>query len=103
MKISEIDVTACSSWCPIPEFSNFIVTGTIPGTLDFSSSDSNLEIWKTNIDQKNAQLLKSLTVTERFNKLSWGNINQEKFKYGIIAGSMIDGSIGIWDANLILE
>jgi hypothetical protein len=92
-----IDRCAASSWCSTPEYSEYLVTGSIAGTLDFSSSESTLEFWSTGLKTNNAQLLGSLQVNERFNKLSWGNPLPNTFKYGIVAGSLTDGSIGIWD------
>ena len=98
LKINEINRAATISWCPISEYSNYVVTGSVAGSLepDFSS-DSKLELWEVNLNSKQANSFPAIKSYDRFNRISWGNPNQEQFNLGIIAGAMVDGTIGLWN------
>ncbi|XP_047342560.1 protein transport protein SEC31 homolog B-like [Impatiens glandulifera] len=85
----------------------YLAAGTMAGAVDLSfSSSANLEIFKLDFqsDDQELPLVGETTTSERFNRLSWGknSAGSEEFSLGLIAGGLVDGSIGLWNPlNLI--
>jgi protein transport protein SEC31 len=103
MKINEIHRAAALTWCPCTEHTDIIATGSIAGSLEDFSSGSKIELFATDLNSTQAKLLGSASTPDRFNKLSWGNPVSETFPYGILAGAMVDGTIGIWNPEKMLN
>ena len=110
MKLNEISRTAVSTWCPLPTYSNYMAAGSIAGYLEDFSSELKLEIFNTDpvsrkrhepITETENTLIGKVTIPDRFNRLAWGKPNND-YEMGIIAGSMIDGSITLYDASKIV-
>eukprot|EP01080_Neovahlkampfia_damariscottae_P000496 gene496-8010_t len=103
MKINEIHRAAALTWCPCTEHTDIIATGSIAGSLEDFSSGSKIELFAKDLNSSEAKLLGSTNANDRFNRLSWGNPLPETYSYGIIAGAMVDGTVGIWDASKIID
>lgn len=109
MKLNEISRTAVTTWCPLPAYSNYIAAGSIAGSLEDFSSELKLEIFTTDpascthksISDTEDTLIGKVTLADRFDRLAWGRPNSD-YELGIIAGSMIDGSIALYDASKIV-
>jgi protein transport protein SEC31 len=111
MKLSEISRTAVSTWCPLPNYSNYIAAGSIAGSLEDFTAGSKLEIFTIDatsskhktIDEENdnKMLLGRVTSADRFNRLAWGKPNND-YELGLIAGALVDGSISLYDASKIV-
>lgn len=103
MKLTEIPRAAVVAWCPCTEHANYIATGSILGSLDSDfSSSAKIEIFDTSVKHE-AKLLGVAPSADRFTKLSWGNPAPSEHALGVIAGSMVDGSISLFDPAKILE
>ncbi|KAL2612070.1 hypothetical protein R1flu_023762 [Riccia fluitans] len=79
-----------------------MAVGTIAGAIDASfSSSASLEILQLDFANTEQELpvVASCPTTEKFNRLSWGKIpvGSEEYPLGIIAGSLEDGSIMLWN------
>lgn len=85
----------------------YLAAGTMAGAVDLSfSTSAYIEIFKLDFqsDDQDIPLIGQSTSSERFNRLSWGKngSNSEEFSLGLIAGGLIDGTIGLWNpASLI--
>ncbi|XP_021739326.1 LOW QUALITY PROTEIN: protein transport protein SEC31 homolog B-like [Chenopodium quinoa] len=82
--------------------SPYFAAGTMAGAVDLSfSTSSNLEIFKLdfNSDDHDIPMVAQSPSSERFNRLSWGKngSNSEEYSMGLIAGGLIDGTIGLWN------
>ncbi|KAJ0247821.1 Protein transport protein SEC31 A [Hirschfeldia incana] len=80
----------------------FMAAGTMAGAVDLSfSSTSNLEIFELdfNSEDHELKLLGQCSSSERFTRLAWGSYGSgsEESHYGLIAGGLVDGSIGLWN------
>ena len=72
------------------------------GAVDLSfSTSAELEIYKLDFqsDDQEIPLIAQCTSSERFNRLSWGKngSDTDEFSMGLIAGGLIDGTIGLWN------
>lgn len=82
--------------------SPYFAAGTMAGAVDLSfSTSAYLEIFKLdfNSDDQDIPMIAQSPSSERFNRLSWGKngSNSEEFSMGLVAGGLIDGSIGLWN------
>ncbi|XP_057522031.1 protein transport protein SEC31 homolog B-like isoform X3 [Amaranthus tricolor] len=82
--------------------SPYFAAGTMAGAVDLSfSTSAELEIYKLDFqsDDQDIPLIAQCTSSERFNRLSWGKhrSDSEDFSMGLIAGGLIDGTIGLWN------
>ncbi|KAG5390742.1 hypothetical protein IGI04_032283 [Brassica rapa subsp. trilocularis] len=80
----------------------FMAAGTMAGAVDLSfSSSSNLEIFELdfNSEDHEMKLLGQCSSSERFTRLAWGSYGSgsEESPYGLIAGGLVDGNIGLWN------
>lgn len=78
----------------------FMAAGTMAGAVDLSfSSSSNLEIFELdfNSEDHEMKLLGQCSSSERFTRLAWGSYGSgsEETPYGLIAGGLVDGNIGL--------
>jgi protein transport protein SEC31 len=103
MQISKINCSAVSAWCPLNEHPNVIATGSIAGSLTDFSSESKLELFSTELDSIEPKLIGSINSYDRFHKLVWGNPHSNTYSYGLLAGAMVDGSVGIWNPEYIFN
>ncbi|XP_016538857.2 protein transport protein SEC31 homolog B isoform X1 [Capsicum annuum] len=86
----------------------YLAAGTMAGAVDLSfSSTANLDIFEVDFvaDDRQLVLAGSIPSSERFNRLSWGKCqsNSEEFSYGIIAGGLVDGNIGLWNPKPLIS
>ncbi|CAH8357318.1 unnamed protein product [Eruca vesicaria subsp. sativa] len=81
----------------------FMAAGTMAGAVDLSfSSSSKLEIFELDFhsEDQEMKLLGQCSSSERFTRLAWGRSygsGSEESPYGLIAGGLVDGSIGLWN------
>ncbi|VFQ84239.1 unnamed protein product [Cuscuta campestris] len=88
--------------------SPYLAAGTMAGAVDLSfSSAANLDIYKLDFTSDDQELILagSAASSERFNRLSWGKRlpNSEEFSMGLIAGGMVDGTIGLWNPKRLIS
>ncbi len=102
MRLKSFDRTAVLAWCPVVPYSHYVVAGSIVGSLgdDFSAS-SKLEIFSTK-KQENGDVMGSVECPDRFSQLAWSS-NVQNSERGMVAGAMVDGSIGIWNMDKVFE
>ncbi|XP_047315605.1 protein transport protein SEC31 homolog B-like [Impatiens glandulifera] len=86
----------------------YLAAGTMAGAVDLSfSSSANLEIFKLDFqsDERELPLAGEAATSERFNRLSWGKNpgGAEEFSLGLIAGGLVDGSIGLWNPLTLIS
>lgn len=101
MKVCEISRVASSTWCPYPEFSNYIAVGGNQPSLDSLSAGASLEIFSSELGTHESKLIGAIQASDRFTRLSWGM--SSKFSHGLLAGGMVDGTIGIWNPEKIIS
>ncbi|KAL3683229.1 hypothetical protein R1sor_001251 [Riccia sorocarpa] len=81
---------------------SIMAAGTIAGAIDaLFNSSASIEILQLDFANTEQELpvLASCSSTEKFNRLSWGKsaVGSEEYALGIIAGSLEDGSIMLWN------
>ncbi|PSS26483.1 Protein transport protein SEC31 B like [Actinidia chinensis var. chinensis] len=86
----------------------YLAAGTMAGAVDLSfSSSANLEIFKLDFqsDDHELPLVGESASSDRFNRLSWGKnpSGSEEFALGLIAGGLVDGTIGIWNPLTLIR
>ncbi|XP_057513112.1 LOW QUALITY PROTEIN: protein transport protein SEC31 homolog B-like [Actinidia eriantha] len=87
----------------------YLAAGTMAGAVDLSfSSSANLEIFKLDFQSDDRELpaVAESPSSERFNRLSWGKNpsgSSDEFSLGLIAGGLVDGSIGIWNPLALIR
>ncbi|EOA37540.1 hypothetical protein CARUB_v10011773mg [Capsella rubella] len=90
--IKKVDRSAFVAFSPEAPF---MAAGTMAGAVDLSfSSSANLEIFELDFksNDRDMLLVGHCSSSERFNRLAWGS-------YGLIAGGLVDGNIGLWNPN----
>ncbi|VFQ59373.1 unnamed protein product [Cuscuta campestris] len=85
----------------------YLAAGTMAGAVDLAfSSSANLDIFKLDFASDDQQLIPagSAPSSERFNRLSWGKAlpNSEQYSFGLIAGGLVDGNIGLWNPKPLI-
>ncbi|CAH2036931.1 unnamed protein product [Thlaspi arvense] len=80
----------------------FMAAGTMAGAVDLSfSSSADLEIFELDFHSNDRELkpIGQCPSSERFNRLAWGSYGSgsEEFPYGLIAGGLVDGNVGLWN------
>ena len=95
--------------------STLIACGTVAGAMDDSfSTTASLEVFS--VDHSNASSFDSsssntnecemvgtgVSVTERFNRLCWGDQVSERLPAGILAGGLADGTVQLYDPNAMM-
>ena len=86
----------------------YLAAGTMAGAVDLSfSSSANLEIFKLDFqsDDRELPLVGESASSDRVNRLSWGKnpSGSEEFALGLIAGGLVDGTIGIWNPLTLIR
>eukprot|EP00817_Percolomonadidae_sp_ATCC50343_P003788 CAMPEP_0117418478 /NCGR_PEP_ID=MMETSP0758-20121206/244_1 /TAXON_ID=63605 /ORGANISM="Percolomonas cosmopolitus, Strain AE-1 (ATCC 50343)" /LENGTH=428 /DNA_ID=CAMNT_0005198991 /DNA_START=12 /DNA_END=1294 /DNA_ORIENTATION=+ len=101
MEITNIKELAAISWCPVEKATQLMVAGTLAGTvqLDFGSS-ATLMIYETN-NTGEKKIVGAIETPDKFYKLTWGK--HPNAEYGLIAGSMLNGTIGVWNPKIIID
>ncbi|KAK2988285.1 hypothetical protein RJ640_017502, partial [Escallonia rubra] len=97
--IKEVSRSATAAFSPDQPY---LAAGTMAGAVDISfSSSANLDIFQLDFqsDDRAMPLAGSVASSEPFNRISWGKspLGSEEFSLGLIAGGLVDGSIGIWN------
>ncbi|XP_024987452.1 protein transport protein SEC31 homolog B-like [Cynara cardunculus var. scolymus] len=104
--IKEVNRSASVAFAPEAPF---IAAGTMAGAVDMSfSSSANLEIFQLDFqsDDHKLPLVGAIPSSEPFNRLSWGKSptsGSEEFSFGLVAGGLVDGNIGIWNPRLLIS
>lgn len=101
MNITNINGLTVVSWCPVAEKENLLVTGSLAGTvqLDFASSATLVIYETTNAGEQT--IVGAVETPDKFYKLTWGQ--HKEAEMGLIAGTMLDGTIGVWNPKVIIE
>ncbi|CAN1344517.1 Protein transport protein SEC31 homolog B [Linum perenne] len=86
----------------------YLAAGTMAGAVDLSfSSSANIEIFKLDFqsDDPDLPLVGESQSTERFNRIAWGKngSGSEQYGLGLIAGGLVDGTIGIWNPSALIR
>ncbi|GMI66980.1 hypothetical protein like AT3G63460 [Hibiscus trionum] len=86
----------------------YMAAGTMAGAVDMSfSSYANLEIFKLDFQSEDHELpvVGECPSSERFNRLAWGTngSGSDEFSLGLIAGSLVDGSIDLWNPLTLIR
>ncbi|RMZ79568.1 hypothetical protein DV737_g3393, partial [Chaetothyriales sp. CBS 132003] len=105
VRLREIPRTATFAWSPDAK-APWIATGTKSGAVDVDfSNETCLELWDLALDSKDQsqELAPSATLpTETgFHDLAW--TPAEDRKRGIIAGALDNGTLGLWDADGLVQ
>ncbi|CAH1416513.1 unnamed protein product [Lactuca virosa] len=104
--IKEVNRSASVAFAPEAPL---IAAGTMAGAVDMSfSSSANLEIFQLDFqsDDRKLPLVGAIPISEPFNRLSWGKSptsGSEEFSLGLVAGGLVDGTIGIWNPRLLIS
>lgn len=85
----------------------YLAAGTMAGAVDLSfSSSANLEIFKLDFqsDAHDLPVAGACPSSERFNRLSWSKpvATSEEYSLGLVAGGLVDGSVGVWNPNKLI-
>ncbi|CAN1132534.1 Protein transport protein SEC31 homolog B [Linum perenne] len=86
----------------------YMAAGTMAGAVDLSfSSSANIEIFKLDFQSEDHELpvVGEAQSTERFNRIAWGKngSRSEQYGLGLIAGGLVDGTIGIWNPSALIR
>ncbi|KAL4992249.1 hypothetical protein BDW68DRAFT_96799 [Aspergillus falconensis] len=105
VRLREIPRTATFAWSP-GAASPLIATGTRAGAVDADfSNETCLELWDLALSNEDAgaelQPVAKIETDSGFNDLAW--TDSEDNSRGIIAGGLESGSLGLWDADKLLN
>eukprot|EP00913_Durusdinium_trenchii_P016527 g15533.t1 len=97
--------TAHAAWCPSEAAPSLLAFGTASSA---SASDATLDFMSFDAGRTGADMdLKCSVRTEggrRFSALSWGKLGHEAaFPLGCIAGGLQDGTVALWNPNIIFS
>ncbi|CAN0917255.1 Protein transport protein SEC31 homolog B [Linum grandiflorum] len=86
----------------------YMAAGTMAGAVDLSfSSSASIEIFKLDFQSEDHELpvVGESQSTERFNRIAWGKngSGSEQYGLGLIAGGLVDGTIGIWNPSALIR
>ncbi|KAI9697217.1 MAG: protein transport protein S31 [Candelina mexicana] len=106
VRLREISRTATFAWSPGSALP-LIATGTRAGAVDADfSNETSLELWDLdlgNVEQGvELQPRASISTDSRFHDIAWGGVNDDHPR-GIIAGALENGSLDLWDAEMLLD
>ncbi|KAG8363650.1 hypothetical protein BUALT_Bualt19G0044600 [Buddleja alternifolia] len=102
--IKSVNRLASSAFAPDGAY---MAAGTMAGAVDLQfSSSANLDIFGLDFVSDDQQLILSGSApsSERFNRLSWGKAlaDSEEYSLGLIAGGLVDGTIGLWNPKPLI-
>lgn len=95
------------AWSPINQERGFIAVGTVANAIDDSfETTADLEVMSVDFSQgsgKEMQIKGAIKSNERFHRLAWSGLSagSTTLPLGILAGGMVDGSIGFWNPAII--
>ena len=94
---------AQAAFCPTD--ASWLATGTMAGAIDLSfSSAAAMEIWSVGLAKKQNDMELAggaVSTWERFHRLAWGRAGPTPI--GTLAGGLADGTIGVWDPQVVLD
>lgn len=95
------------AWSPISQERGFIAVGTVANAIDDSfETTADLEVMSVDFAPgagKDMQIKGAIKSNERFHRLAWSGhaAGSTELPLGILAGGMVDGSIGFWNPAII--
>lgn len=101
--------SATVAWSPLSSHRGLIAVGTVANAIDDSfETTADLEILSIDFSPNSAKEMPSkgtVKSSERFHRLAWGGMSagMNSFPLGILAGGMVDGSIGLWNPAAIIK
>ncbi|KDD72951.1 hypothetical protein H632_c2699p0, partial [Helicosporidium sp. ATCC 50920] len=103
--VKRIDRSATIAFSPVGPF---LAAGSVAGAIDLSFSTSSvLEIFDLDLASSNGELRLAgapVQAPERFSRLTWApGPDPAKFKRGLLAGGLSDGSVCLWDPHQIVR
>lgn len=111
-KITQIeDKGATIAWSPNQDCPDLIALGTKDsGGLGFEDTGGELDLYDLNLTSPEGsspqpKLLGSVQTKARFASVSWttGEAIADRFKMGLIAGGMTDGTVHIWNPAAVVQ
>ncbi|KAJ1537071.1 protein transport protein S31, partial [Nowakowskiella sp. JEL0078] len=118
MRLRSAERTATFAWSPTNSDASavhipiLLAAGSVSGALDASfSTSTELELFDLNLtpsknssDSYSLKSLGKIPINARFNSLAWSSFQLDPTRrYGILAGGMESGELGVWDPLAIAE
>lgn len=99
---------ATTVWSPLSDQRGLLAAGTVANAIDDSfETTADLEIFAVDFSAgspKEMPVKGSIKCNERFHRLAWGGLSGTGgLSYGILAGGMVDGSIGLWNPAKLIK
>jgi hypothetical protein len=97
------------AWSPIDQERGLIAVGTVANAIDDSfETTADLEIMSVDFapgSGKEMAVKGKVKSSERFHRLAWSGLSSgsSALPLGILAGGMVDGSIGFWNPAIIAK
>lgn len=102
------DRGAVVAWSPIPGQADLIAIGAKDsGGIGFDDYGGELELYKLNISSTDGsskpEVQGKISTPARFASIGWtpANFQSGNYEMGLLAGGLVDGSLHVWDPNLI--
>jgi hypothetical protein len=102
----QIDRNATIAWSPLPQYPHILAGGTASGTIDNSFDlSASIELFDLKAPGDSLPVIGRTTCEDRICKLVWSSLgsNSSSLPYGVLASSMSNGTIGIWNPEKIIK
>jgi protein transport protein SEC31 len=97
--------SATVAWSPLNSDRGLLAVGTVANAIDDSfETTADLEILQVDFSSGSPKEMPTkgkVKCSERFHRLAWGGQGHGPMSMGMVAGGMIDGSIGFWSAGIL--
>ncbi|KAJ1471406.1 hypothetical protein T484DRAFT_1977796 [Baffinella frigidus] len=97
--------SATVAWSPLNDNRGLLAVGTVANAIDDSfETTADLEILQVDFSSGSPKEMPTkgkVKCSERFHRLAWGGQGSGASSMGMVAGGMIDGSIGFWSAGIL--
>lgn len=106
---SQVKRSGTVAWSPINQERGLIAVGTVANAIDDSfETTADLEIMAVDFAPgagKDMQIKGAVKSNERFHRLAWSGLSSGSttLPLGILAGGMVDGSIGFWNPAVVTK
>lgn len=101
----QVKRSATVAWSPLNHERGFLAVGTVANAIDDSfETTADLEVMAVDFGEgKDMSVKGSVKCNERFHRLAWSGMTagSTTLPLGILAGGMVDGSIGLWNPAII--